>query len=231
MGWRHPIAAGIDDQTGQQTRRLRAHRQCTLLPMNRKLVLDDLPKLRIEDGLVPAGVGYTLVNDVAAIGPVLQHQIECPAGEMLTAGQPSAGAFTALAHDTQPVEFGPEQRDRAQFGIAPEHHPDGRRLRLIRDQFAVLDVVAERHVAAHPHALLLRRRDLVADALAGDLALELGEGEEHVERQTPHGGRRVELLRHRHKGRIVGIEDVDNLGEIGERPGQFESRGVRFSGA
>src|ERR1700732_2357950 len=26
MGWRHPIAAGIDDQTGQQTRRLRAHR-------------------------------------------------------------------------------------------------------------------------------------------------------------------------------------------------------------
>src|ERR1700730_19382172 len=28
---------------------LRAHRQCTLLPMNRKLVLDDLTKLRIED--------------------------------------------------------------------------------------------------------------------------------------------------------------------------------------
>jgi hypothetical protein len=29
-----------------------------------------------------------------------------------------AGAFTALAHNTQPVEFGPEQRDRAQFRIA-----------------------------------------------------------------------------------------------------------------
>jgi hypothetical protein len=83
MDWRHPIAAGIDDQTGQQTRRLRAHRQCTLLPMNRKLVLDDLPKLRIEDGRVLAGIGCALVNDVAPIDPVLQHQIECPARRRL----------------------------------------------------------------------------------------------------------------------------------------------------
>jgi hypothetical protein len=52
--------------------------------MNRKLVLDDLPKLRIEDGLVLARVGFALVNDFPAIGPVLQHQIEGPAGEMLT---------------------------------------------------------------------------------------------------------------------------------------------------
>jgi hypothetical protein len=55
MGRRHPIVVGIDDQAGQQARCLRAHRQCTLLPMNRKLVLDDLPKLRIDDGLVLSG--------------------------------------------------------------------------------------------------------------------------------------------------------------------------------
>jgi hypothetical protein len=30
-----------------------------------------------------------------------------------------------LAHNTQSIEFGPEQRDRAQFGIAPEDQPDG----------------------------------------------------------------------------------------------------------
>jgi len=54
----------------------------------------------------------------------------------------------------------------------------------------------------------------------GNLALELGEREQHVERQAPHGGRRIELLRHRHKGCIVRIEDVDDLGEIGKRPGQ-----------
>src|SRR6202049_919604 len=105
-----------------------------------------------------------IVSDFAPIDPVLQHQIECPAGKMLAAGHPSAGSFTALAHETQPVEFGLEQRDRAQFRIAPEDQPGSRSLRLIHDQFAVLDVIAERHVAAHPHALALRGRDFVADA-------------------------------------------------------------------
>src|SRR6202022_3800950 len=142
----------------------------TLLPMNRKLVLDDLPKLRIEDGLVLARVGFALVNNVAPIEPVLQHQVEGAAEEMLTAGQPSPSSFTALAHNPQPVEFGLEQRARAQFRIAPEDQPGSRSLRLIHDQFAVLDVIAERHVAAHPHALALRGRDFVADALTGDLA-------------------------------------------------------------
>jgi len=80
--------------------------------MIRKLVLDDLPKLRIEDGFVLARVGFALVNDVAPIEPVLQHQIERSAGKMLAAGEPSAGALTALAHETQPVQLGPEQSDR-----------------------------------------------------------------------------------------------------------------------
>jgi hypothetical protein len=29
------------------------------------------------------------------------------------------------------------------------------------------------------------------------------------ERQAPHGGRRIELLRHRHKGRIVVLGKVE----------------------
>ena len=61
----------------------------------------------------------------------------------MTADQPSAGSFTALAHDTQSIELGLEQGDRAEFRIAPEDHLDGRRLWLIHDQFAVLDVPAE----------------------------------------------------------------------------------------
>src|SRR5258707_4779137 len=70
------------------------------------------------------------------------------------------------------------------------------------------------------HILLLRGGDLVANALADDLALELREGQQNVERQAPHRGRRVELLRHRNKGRVLGVEDLDNLGKIGERAGQ-----------
>src|ERR1700731_976182 len=111
--------------------------------MNRKLVLDDLPKLRIEDGLLLARVGFALVNNVAPIEPVLQHQVEGAAGEMLAAGQPSAGSCTALAHNTQPVEIGLEQQDQAQFGIASKDQPDSQRLSLIHGQLALLDVVTE----------------------------------------------------------------------------------------
>ena len=67
-----------------------------------------------------------------------------------------------------------------------EDHADGGGFGLVDDELAVLDVVAERHEAAHPHALLAGGGELVADALADDLALELGEGEQDVERQPPH---------------------------------------------
>ncbi len=49
--------------------------------------------------------------------------------------------------------------------------------------------------AAHPHPLALGGGDLVADALAGDLALKLGEGQQHVQHQSAHRGGGVELLR------------------------------------
>jgi hypothetical protein len=40
----------------------------------------------------------------------------------------------------------------------------------------VLDPIAERNDASHPDALPLGGGDLIPDPLAGDLALELGEG-------------------------------------------------------
>jgi hypothetical protein len=51
----------------------------------------------------------------------------------------------------------------------------GFRFNLVDDQISVLAVVSEGWIAAHPHAFLLGGGDLVADALAGDLALELRE--------------------------------------------------------
>ena len=90
-------------------------------------------------------------------------------------------------------------------------------LGLVDHQLAVLDVVAHRHEAAHPHAALAGGRELVADALADDLALELGEAQQDVERQPPHGGRGVEGLRDRHEGDVVPVEHLDQLGEVHQR--------------
>jgi len=47
----------------------------------------------------------------------------------------------------------------------------------IDDQFSLVEVVAERHMAAHPHTFALGGGDLVADSFAGDLTLELRERE------------------------------------------------------
>ena len=83
-----------------------------------------------------------------------------------------------------------------------------------------LHSIPERRHPAHPHPLLLRGGDLVADALADDLALELRKGQQNIEGQAPHRGRCVELLGHRNKRRAPRVEDLDDLGKIGERAGQ-----------
>src|SRR3546814_20454675 len=70
------------------------------------------------------------------------------------------------------------------------------------------------------HTLLLGGGDLVTDALARDLALELGEAEQHVEGQPAHRGRGVELLRDRNERDAVDVEHLYDLGEVAERAGQ-----------
>ena len=55
------------------------------------------------------------------------------------------------------------------------------------------------------------------DALGSNLPLELGKGQEHVEGETTHGRRRVELLGDRDKGDVMGIEQFDQLCEVGQR--------------
>src|SRR5690606_4097426 len=60
----------------------------------------------------------------------------------------------------------------------------------------------------------------VADAFAGDLAFELGEREQDIERQSPHAGRCIERLRYRDETRLPSIKPFDDLGEVGKAAGQ-----------
>ena len=64
------------------------------------------------------------------------------------------------------------------------------------DELAILDVVAERQWTTHPHTASLRCGDLVANALSGNFALELGKREQHVEREPSHRTGGVERLGH-----------------------------------
>ena len=73
-------------------------------------------------------------------------------------------------------------------------------------------------MAADPFALPPRGRHLVARALRDDLALELRERQEDVQRQSPEGTRRVELLSHRHEADAVPVEDLDDSREVEQGP-------------
>src|SRR5205085_9943946 len=72
----------------------------------------------------------------------------------------------------------------AELTIESENAGDGFGLGRIDDERALVGVIAQRDISAHPHALLLRCGYLVPDAFTGDLPLELGKRQQHIECQA-----------------------------------------------
>src|SRR5208337_427851 len=134
---------------------------------------------------MPARISGALVNDLPAIDPVLQHLIERAARERVAAIRASVRRRSALADNPLSVEPDLQLAHRSESEVSQEDPPNRCGLNLVDDELSVLHVVAKRRLAAHPQALLLRSGDLVADAFARDLAFELGERQQHVERQPP----------------------------------------------
>src|SRR5690606_5794171 len=124
-------------------------------------------------------------------------------------------AWTALT-----IQFVEQEGDRLHFQVATEDpaYLDGRF--SVDHQLLVDGPVAKRDGTAHPDAFLARGSNLVADALRRNLALKLGKGQEHIQRQPAHRCRGVELLRHRDEGHVVGIEYLHDLGKVHQRTGQ-----------
>src|SRR3984957_19760407 len=96
-------------------------------------------------------------------------------------------AATAVEADRKPkalsVETLLETHHASRLEIAAKQGPHDCCMIIDDAQGAVLDPVAQRNHATHPHPLLFRGGDLVPDSLARDLPLELGEGQEHIEGQ------------------------------------------------
>src|SRR6516164_10637669 len=116
-----------------------------------------------------------LMRNLAAVNAVLKHQIECATGEFLAAIRGAVRPHPSLAPYPCAYELVLERVNRLEREIAPVNVDDRAGFVVVDDQPAVLDVVTQRRHATHPHALFLRRRNLVADSFTGDLPLELGE--------------------------------------------------------
>src|ERR1700730_16574751 len=88
----------------------------------------------------------------------------------------AARRCAALCAEPEAVGLLLDPAHAAELTIKGEDATHGLRLGRVDDKRALARVVAERHNTAHPHPLLLRGGDLVADPFAGDLALDLGNG-------------------------------------------------------
>jgi len=71
-------------------------------------------------------------------------------------------------------------------------------------------------VAAGPIASLPRQHLFVARALGDDLAFELGERQQDVQRQPAQGCRGVELLRDGDKRRAMRVQNLHDFGEVAD---------------
>ena len=104
--------------------------------------------------------------------------------------------------------------------IAGKDGADRRRFLRNHDNLLVGDPVTQRHRSADPDALALGGGDLVPHPLADDLALELGEGQQHIEGEPAHAGGGVERLGYRDERHGVLVEQLDQLGKVGKRAGE-----------
>src|ERR1700730_16069013 len=86
----------------------------------------------VDDWRVFARMGLSLVNDLAAIGAVPQHQVERPAREWLAADDATRGARPRLALDPPGFELRLQQPHRAELDIAAEDRAHDVRRRLSR---------------------------------------------------------------------------------------------------
>ena len=118
------------------------------------------------------------------------------------------------------IENGLQPHHAARLKVALEEVSNEFRVLLNDVKRAVFDPITEWNCATHPDASLFRGSDFVPDALARNFAFELRERKQHVEGEPSHAGGGVESLGHRDERDIVFVEQLDQLGEVGQRPCQ-----------
>ncbi len=125
------------------------------------------------------------MRGLAEIGPVVQDEVEGASAHRLAPARFAGLERPALRDSPALCKVGAQRPNTTQLQVTLEDKADGLGLARIDDQLAVGHVIAEGRIAAHPDALLLGGRELVADTLAGDLTLELGERQQHVQGEAP----------------------------------------------
>src|SRR3954470_3635174 len=138
-----------------------------------ELLLDRLKHRRRDDRGVLPRMACAAVVELAEIDPVAQHVRERAVAERYAPDGPARAQGPHSRHDTGRPQLALQRREGSELKVALEHQPHRRGLILPDHELALPHLVSERHDAADPNALAFGGRDLVADPLARDLALQL----------------------------------------------------------
>src|SRR6202045_4214340 len=109
-----------------------------------------------------SGVELALVRDLTDVNRVRQQVVDMSAREGFAAALDAACRRAALRAEPQAVGLLLDPAHAAEVTIEGEDAAHCLGLGRVDNECALARVVTERHVAAHPHALLLRGGDLVA---------------------------------------------------------------------
>src|SRR5262249_46943472 len=220
VGRRHAAGArNTPEQALEQGPKLVAHGGAGRMAVVAQQSVHLLPERGVEYSVVFTVVDVLLVPYLAEVGHVGQQFVQARFGKGFAPALATFARDPALVDPAalgQVVDYG---RERLAPQVQLIHGADAFRLGVVHDELARpwVDVVTEHGHTSGPLSLAPRGGDLIARAFGDDLALELGKRQQHVEHQTAHGGRRVELLGHRHKGDPVLVEGLHHLGEIEKR--------------
>src|SRR5271156_4161115 len=165
-------------------------------------------------------MAFIPVSDLPHVNRVGKQVVERSARERLAALGVAFPRHSTRGHNSTAVKILLQKSDAAEFEVALKNMTYRFCFVFVDQQFALADVVSDRNRTSHPDPFTLGGGDLVADAFADNFALELCEGEQHVQGEPAHRGSGIELLGDCYERHTLSIEQLDHPGEVGQGPGQ-----------
>ena len=186
-----------------------------------QLLLDRVEHRGFDDGFMLSLVEQILVANQAGVQGIGQQRIDRAFIEGFSTARKAAFRLPLFVQPTTLVDVLDDREQGPEFLVEREDTSDPDRFFGIDDQLGAcagsIDIVAKDRDTTGPFPFSALGSDFVADPLADDLSLELGKGQQDIQRQPAHRVGRVELLGYRDEGNTVFIERFHDPGEVHER--------------
>src|ERR1700733_9143221 len=171
-----------------------------------QLGLYSIEQVVAYDGRLFPLQNLALEGNLAHVEAIAQQVGERTAREGNAAELFSRSKVPHFCDDPSLAQIGHEQVETAKLGVTAKDCLDPVSLGLVDGDPSILGIVTEWGHATDPQPLTFRRRNLIPDALGGDLTLELGKRQQYVQGQPTHRCGGIKLLSDRDERHILLVE-------------------------